>query len=164
MIRTVVRADADDIAAIYNHYIKNDIATFEEEPVTAADIERRISAVVPELPWLVYEDSGSIMGYAYASKWNPRSAYRYSVESTVYLKADVKGKGIGSQLYSALLQKLKAQNIRMVIGGISLPNAASQRLHEKFGYEKVAHFKEVGYKFGRWIDVGYWQLSIHESG
>ncbi|MEM7381100.1 MAG: arsinothricin resistance N-acetyltransferase ArsN1 family B [Bacteroidota bacterium] len=160
MIRTVVRADAQAIAAIYNHYIENDIATFEEQPITADEMEMRISRIVPELPWLVYEESGAVLGYAYASPWNPRSAYRFSVESTVYLKADIKGKGVGSRLYSALLKQLEAQNIRMVIGGISLPNAASQRLHEKFGYEKVAHFREVGYKFGRWIDVGYWQLKI----
>ena len=160
MIRTATLEDSSEIAAIYNYYIQNHIATFEEEPVGVAEITARMQKVQPAMPWIVYEDSEGLLGYAYADYWNPRSAYKHSAESTVYLKYGVEGKGIGSLLYDELLKRLVTLNFRVVIGGISLPNDASQRLHEKFGYEKVAHFKEVGYKFGRWIDVGYWQLHL----
>ncbi len=160
MVRPARFNDATEIASIYNYYIQNDIATFEEEIVGVSEMKRRMEQLLPKMPWLVYETGGEILGYAYASYWNPRSAYKHSAESTVYLKNGSDGKGIGSLLYSELLALLRARNFRTVIGGISLPNVASERLHEKFGYEKVAHFKEVGFKFGRWIDVGYWQLQM----
>jgi len=96
----------------------------------------------------------------HASKWKGRCAYRFSVEATVYLKTGKLGKGIGTKLYTALLNDLRKRNIHAVIGGIALPNKESQYLHEKFGFKKVAHFTEVGYKFNKWIDVGYWELLL----
>jgi len=101
-----------------------------------------------------------LLGYCYASKWKGRCAYRYSVESTVYLSPDATGKGIGSKLYGTLLAELRQRQFHTVIGGIALPNPASVALHEKLGFEKVAQFRQVGNKFGRWIDVGYWQLLL----
>jgi len=92
--------------------------------------------------------------------WKDRSAYRYSVESTVYVDPAALGVGYGSQLYESLLANLRQQKFHVVMGGIALPNQASIRFHEKFGFQKIAHFKEVGYKFGQWIDVGYWQLIL----
>ncbi len=161
MIRPAQPGDAEAIARIYNYYILNTVITFEEQPITAQDMAQRMLQITAEnLPWLVAESAGGIAGYAYASRWKDRSAYRYSVESTVYLDAEARGMGYGSQLYGALLADLRQGEVHVVIGGIALPNEASVRLHEKLGFRKVAHFKEVGYKFVRWIDVGYWELSI----
>ena len=159
MIRAASREDATAIAEIYNHYINNTVVTFEETPVAGEEIANRIAETQSaNLPWLVAEDtSGQVLGYAYASKWKGRCAYRYSVEITVYLAEEATGKGLGSRLYKALFSELKQLSYHTVIGGISLPNPASVALHEKCGLEKVAHFKEVGFKFDRWVDVGYWQ-------
>jgi L-amino acid N-acyltransferase YncA len=161
MIRTAIASDAHALADIYNNYILETIVTFEEQPVSPTDIAERIAevATVP-LPWLVYEHEGAIVGYAYASKWKGRCAYRFSVETTVYLAPGSIGKGIGTALYQALLMHLKGLGLHVAIGGIALPNAASVALHEKLGFSKVAQFSEVGFKFGRWIDVGYWQLTL----
>jgi phosphinothricin acetyltransferase len=110
-----------------------------------------------KLPWLVAEDDGRAVGYAYATQWKSRSAYRFAVEITVYLARDHDRRGIGSRLYEELFRLLEAHGIHAVIGGIALPNAASVALHEKFGMKKVAHFVDVGFKFDRWIDVAYWE-------
>lgn len=158
MIRSATTADADAIARIYNHYIANTIITFEEEQVSAEQMAGRIGDVLSApLPWLVVEQSGEVFGYAYADKWKTRSAYRFSVEITVYLKREFFCQGWGSRLYEALFATLKKRGIHVVIGVIALPNAGSITLHEKLGLKKVAHFEEVGFKFGKWIDVGYWQ-------
>ncbi len=157
MIRSVTIADAKDLCEIYNYYVLNTHINFEEEAVSLDDMQQRIITITGKFPWIVYEENGNILGYAYASEWKPRSSYRFSVESTVYMKHGVTGKGIGAQLYQALLEKISGSNIHAVIGGIAQPNDASIALHEKFGFEKVAHFKEVGYKFGKWIDVAYWE-------
>jgi phosphinothricin acetyltransferase len=161
MIRPALPADAEAITRIYNHYILNTVISFEEQILTSqAIVERMREVYAAHLPWLVAESSGGVAGYAYASNWNDRSAYRFSVQSTIYLDHAARGVGIGSRLYEALLAELRQQELHVVIGGIALPNEASVKLHEKFGYRKVAHFEEVGYKFGQWIDVGYWQLFL----
>jgi phosphinothricin acetyltransferase len=158
MIRLAKLSDSGKIAEIYNHYILNTTANFEEEAVTAEIMSFRIEEVQRSYPWLVYETmEGQILGYAYASGWKSRCGYRQTVETSVYLKKDAHGQGIGSALYDKLLRLLVEMKIHAVIGGIALPNAASVKLHEKFGFEKVAHFIEVGKKFGEWIDVGYWE-------
>lgn len=157
MIRDAAPADAAAIAEIYNHYVLHTTVTFEEEAVPVPEIAERIQEVyASRLPWIVAESEGTVVGYAYASKWKGRCAYRYSTEITVYLAPDQGGRGIGSELYGRLFPMLKDRKLHAAMGGISLPNPASVALHEKFGMEKVAHFKEVGYKFDRWIDVGYW--------
>lgn len=161
MFRPAIASDARALADIYNHYILGSIVTFEEQPVSPSDIADRIAEVARlPLPWLVYEHEDAIVGYAYATKWKGRCAYRYSVETTVYLAPAFIGKGIGTALYRALLKHLKGQGLHVAIGGIALPNAASVALHEGLGFRKVAHFPEVGFKFDRWIDVGYWQLTL----
>jgi phosphinothricin acetyltransferase len=157
-IRPVESSDSGAIADLYNFYVRDSIVTFEEEPVSAAEITRRVEGVrMAGLPWLIAEQSGQLLGYAYASPWKVRSAYRFSVEVTVYVAPEHAGRGIGSKLYSPLFPMLQARQIHSAIGGIALPNDASIALHEKFGLKKVAHFYEVGFKFNRWIDVGYWQ-------
>ncbi len=159
MIREVEIQDAKAITGIYNYYIANTVITFEEELIGTNEINNRIQAVKKaKLPWLVAENkAGQVVGYAYASKWRERFSYRFSVEITVYLSPEHLNEGFGSQLYQALFSELKAKNIHSVIGGITLPNAASVAVHEKFGMKKVAHFSEVGFKFEQWLDVGYWQ-------
>jgi L-amino acid N-acyltransferase YncA len=158
VIRPAAAADATAIAVIYNHYVRESIATFEEDPVNDGEIARRISDVQrSSLPWLVAERDDSVIGYAYAVPWRGRSAYRFSAEITSYLAPDQTGRGIGAQLYTRLFQILEERGLHAVLGGISLPNPASVALHEKFGMRKVAHFSEVGFKFGHWIDVGFWE-------
>lgn len=160
-VRPVTAQDSEAIATIYNHYVTETIVTFEEEPVTPVEIARRIEEVTATpLPWLVAERGGAIVGYAYATKWRPRRAYRYSAEVTVYTAPELGGQGIGSLLYQRLLPALRERGVHAAMGGIALPNAASIGLHEKFGFKKVAHFEEAGFKFNRWIDVGYWQRLV----
>ena len=160
-IRSVVADDTDAIVAIYNHYVAQTIITFEEEPVSASDMRQRITDVQSaSLPWLVAERDETVVGYAYATKWRARKAYRFSTEVTVYLVPNLSGRGIGSILYANLLTALRQRNVRAAMGGIALPNQASIALHEKCGFKKVAHFEQVGFKFNRWIDVGYWQLIL----
>ncbi len=158
MIRIANINDAESICNIYNYYIQNTVITFEEESVSILEMEKRITAITSNLPWYVYEENEKIIGYAYAGKWKERSAYKHSVELSVYVHNEHQGKGIGKRLYEVLITELKSMKMHVIIGGMSLPNEKSQKLHESFGFEKVAQFHEVGYKFGKWIDVGYWQL------
>jgi L-amino acid N-acyltransferase YncA len=160
-IRAAVIGDAEAIATIYNHYVTNTTVTFEEEPVSPFEIARRMEEVWSStLPWLVAESDGRIIGYAYATKWKARYGYRFSTEVSVYLDTEHGGRGIGSKLYGDLIPILRQRGIRNIIGGIALPNDASVALHEKFGMEKVAHFKSIGVKFDQWLDVGYWQRTF----
>ena len=162
MIRSASKEDAASIADIYNYYVSDTVITFETQSVTSEDILQRIFKIQSDnLPWLVAENKqGKVIGYAYASKWRERFAYRFSVEVTVYIAPNYSGNGVGTQLYQALFSELQQDAYHSVIGGITLPNQASIALHEKFGLEKVAHFKEVGYKFEQWLDVGYWQGTL----
>lgn len=161
MIRQATIDDAEAIAKIYNWYVKNTVISFEIEAVTTEEMARRISDLISDsLPWLVAESAGRIVGYAYASKWKGRCSYRFSVETSVYVDKEIRGQGFGSALYNALLTVLRGKSLHVAVGGIALPNEASVSLHEKFGFQKVAHFKEIGFKFDQWVDVGYWQLSI----
>lgn len=161
MIRDAVAADAARIAEIYNHYVLHTIVTFEEETIGADEMAKRMDEVrAASLPWLVAEAAGRVAGFAYASKWKGRCGYRFSTEVTVYLDHDAGGRGLGSTLYGDLFPMLVDRGVHAAMGGIALPNRASVALHEKFGMQKVAHFKEVGFKFGTWIDVGYWQKTF----
>lgn len=161
MIRAATIADADALARIYNYYITDTIVTFEEEPIDGSEMILRLAEVTSAgLPWIVAEESGAVTGYAYANRWKTRIGYRFSVESTIYLAPTATGKGIGTALYQRLIDLLREGTTHLVIGGVGLPNPASVALHERLGFEKVAQFKEVGLKFGRWIDVGYWQLNL----
>ena len=160
MIRPALLEDAMQIAAIYNRYIAETVVTFEEQQITGEIMAERMRAVLPSLPWLVWEELDQIVGYAYATPWKQRSAYRHSVESTIYLHPAAVRRGMGTQLYAALLEELRGLDVHAVVGGIALPNVASTALHEKLGFNKIAHFREVGRKFNRWVDVGYWELLL----
>ena len=162
MIRNATAADAAALSAIYNRYVLDTTVTFEEKAVTGAEMASRIAEVQgASLPWLVAEDdAGTALGYAYASKWKGRCAYRFAVETTVYLDAPAHGRGLGRRLYERLLAALRESGMHVAIGGIALPNPASIALHEKLGFRKVGQFHEVGFKLGRWVDVGYWQVML----
>lgn len=160
MIRKATEKDIPAICSIYNYYVENTTITFEEQKVSHEEMSKRFQTIIKSLPYLVYEDDNQVIGYAYATPWKSRSAYRFSVESTVYLQNGLKGKGIGTKLYKVLLEELSKLDVHSTLGGIALPNAASIGLHEKLGFKKVAQLEEVGYKHDQWIDVGYWQYKF----
>lgn len=157
-IRKVELKDAAPIAEIYNYYILNTHHTFETEALSAEAMERRIANTNGIYPYLVAEVDGEVQGYLYAAQFKLRQAYKHSVEASIYVRNNAKQKGIGSALYDKFLGDLKDTDVHAIVAGISLPNDASVKFHEKLGYEKVAHFKEVGYKLGRWVDVGFWEM------
>ena len=161
MIRNALPKDAKQICSIYNYHVTNTIVTFEEELVTENEMQQRIAITTLKYPWFVYEEGDSIAGYAYASQWRTRSAYRYAAETTVYLHENFRGKQIGTALYVQLISQMKDLSFHSLIGGIALPNDASIALHEKLNFKKIAHFEQVGFKFNRWVDVGYWQLLLN---
>jgi phosphinothricin acetyltransferase len=161
LVRSATLDDAAQLADIYNHYVANTVITFEEQAVAAGEMATRMADVQGQgLPWLVAEQEGAVVGYSYANKWKARIAYRHSVETTIYLKHGFEGRGTGKRLYAALLPILREKGIHAVIGGAALPNPASVALHEALGFERVATFRQVGFKHGRWVDVAYWQLIL----
>jgi L-amino acid N-acyltransferase YncA len=160
MIRSATAADAQAICSIYNHFILQSTVTFEETAITPDDMAARMAAGSGRLPFLLAEIDGAVAGYAYAAPWKTRSAYRHTVESSVYVAPGFAGMGLGSRLYQALLQDLRERDVHAVLAGIALPNSASVGLHEAFGFAKVGQMREVGRKFGQWLDVGYWQLVL----
>ncbi|MFZ6751682.1 arsinothricin resistance N-acetyltransferase ArsN1 family B [Undibacterium sp. Ren11W] len=157
IIRPVKTADAEAICNIYNYYVENTTISFEEAEVAASEMSQRIIRFSETLPWLVIENDGIVVGYAYATKWRERSAYRFSVEVSVYLSPLALGRGCGTSLYEYLFDDLGKLGVHAVIAGIALPNEKSIKLHEKMGFRKVAHFSEVGFKNNQWVDVTYWQ-------
>ncbi|MCT4598004.1 MAG: GNAT family N-acetyltransferase [Vallitalea sp.] len=162
MIRNVQVHDAEDICNIYNYYIQNSVVTFEEDIITIDQMIERIQKISSKYPYIAYELDGQVVGYAYASTWRTRSAYRYCVESTVYVHRDYMSRGIGSKLYEELIRSLGKLEIHNIMGVIALPNPQSVKLHEKLGFYKAGHFKEVGRKFDKWIDIGYWQYDFNK--
>lgn len=157
MIREVKLSDAKAIVDIYNYYILNTNITFEEKQLTVDDMEERIIEKTAKHPWIVYERNGQVIGYAYLSGWHSRSAYRYSNEASIYLDRNEKGHGIGKELFAQLLEVSKDYGVHTIVSGITIPNAESISLHEKFGFKKIAEFKEIGFKNNKWLNVGYWQ-------
>lgn len=157
MIREVKLSDAKAIVDIYNYYILNTNITFEEKQLTVDDMEERIIEKTVKHPWIVYEMNGQVVGYAYLSGWHSRSAYRYSNEVSIYLDRNEKGHGIGKELFANLLEISKDYGVHTIVSGITIPNAESISLHEKFGFKKIAEFKEIGFKNNKWLNVGYWQ-------
>ena len=160
MIRPVQLSDAQTLVDIYNPFIRDTIITFEEDEISADEMAARIAKVTATFPWLVREEDGAVLGYAYGSTWRARHAYRFAVETTIYLAPDGQGKGIGSRLYEALLVELKQRGFHSALGCLALPNEPSVRLHEKLGFRKVGHMREAGWKFGAWVDVGFWERML----
>jgi L-amino acid N-acyltransferase YncA len=157
-IRAAVEADAPTLAGIYNPYVIETTVTFEETALIPPEMAVRVTAADRVgLPFLLAHAGGVPLGFAYASRWKARCAYRHTAETTVYVSRDYWRCGIGSALYTRLLAHLQHAGIHAAIGGIALPNESSVALHERLGFVEVARFREVGFKFNRWIDVGYWQ-------
>ncbi|MDR0707756.1 MAG: GNAT family N-acetyltransferase [Treponema sp.] len=160
MIRPVQRKDARALGEIYNYYIARTVVSFEERILETRDMEERIQTISDSYPWLVWEEDGDVLGYAYVNIFKERFAYRFSVEDTIYLKHGCEGRGIGKRLLAALLDEVKKMNIHAVVSCITIPNERSVGLHEKFGFTKIAHFREIGFKLNQWLDVGYWELML----
>jgi len=139
MIRPVKISDAEEICGIYNYYIANSTCTFETEPIAIAEMQNRIESYTKNDIWIIYEDEGKILGYSYAKKWHQRSAYRFTLETSVYVSNNTKQKGIGSQLYKELIFQIKRTDCHALLAIISLPNDASVKMHEKFGFIKSGH-------------------------
>jgi phosphinothricin acetyltransferase len=163
MIRPVTVNDAKAICGIYNYYVKNTVITFEEIPVSIGEMEGRIKAVAPKYPWIVWEEEGETLGYAYIHRWRERASYRYSAEDSIYLKNGAEGRGIGKKLLASLLEGTLKAGVHALMAGITLPNERSVALHEQFGFKKAAEFCETGYKMDRWLNVGYWQLILEDE-
>jgi L-amino acid N-acyltransferase YncA len=162
-IRLAAREDAPAIAAIYRPYVTDAVTSFELDPPNAAEIERRLEAVLALAPWLVAADAaGDVVGYAYASRHAERAAYRWSVDVAVYIHAEHHRRGVGRALYQALFSLLRLQGFYVAHAGITLPNAGSVGLHEAFGFRPVGVYPAVGWKLGAWRDVGWWQLPLQE--
>ena len=160
LIRPAQENDAPAIAAIYAPYVRNTPVSFEEEPPSATLMAERIMATLPTHPWLVAEQAGQIVGYAYAGKHSQRAAYRWTVDATVYVSEHQRRTGIGRRLYAVLLETLRQQGFRSAFAEIVLPNPGSIRLHEAMGFEHLGIHKDIGHKLGRWHDIGYWRLGL----
>ncbi|MDR1107867.1 MAG: GNAT family N-acetyltransferase [Spirochaetaceae bacterium] len=163
MIRPVRDADAAAIRDIYNFYVENTVITFDEAPVTAPAIEEQIREITACFPWLVWEEAGEVLGYAYLHQWKERRAYRFSAEDSIYIKQGFLGQGMGKRLMIRLLEEAPKAGLHAVVAGITIPNKQSISLHRKFGFKKIAHFPEIGYKLGKWLDVGYWERILPSS-
>ncbi|HEM3578099.1 TPA: N-acetyltransferase [Streptococcus suis] len=159
-IRSARIEDAADLVAIYAPYVEKTAITFETQVPTVNEFASRIEKTLGKFPYLVAVEEGKILGYAYASTYYARAAYDWTVELSVYIQQEARGKGIGSMLYDALEEELTARGFKNFLACIALPNPASISLHEKRGYEQVAHFKKVGYKFGSWHDIVWLQKSL----
>jgi phosphinothricin acetyltransferase len=160
-IRIASTEDAELILKIYAPYIEQTSYTFETEVPTIDSFKERISSYLQNWPWLVCEVNGAIAGYAYAAKHRERVAYQWSVESSVYVHDDYQQRSVGRALYVALINILKLQGFRNLYAVINLPNDKSVSFHERLGFEYFATYKNVGYKLGRWKNVGWWQLQLN---
>jgi L-amino acid N-acyltransferase YncA len=161
-VADIREADVDDAAAIceiYEPYVLSSVASFEAEPPPAAEMARRM-LLAPRLPWLVAQRDGRAVGYACASHHHTRAAYRWSVDTSVYLADSERGKGTGRALYERLLPALRAVGYVTACAGVTLPNPGSVGLHEALGFTAVGVYRRVGFKHGRWHDVGWWQLDL----
>ena len=154
--------DAGEIAAIYAPHVTEGVASFELDAPDVATMAARMAAAGDVYPWLVATDvsDGAVLGYAYAGRFREREAYRWTVETTVYLADRAQRRGIGRHLYGALLATLTRQGFTQAIGAIALPNPASVALHETLGFVHAGTLAAVGYKLGQWADVGYWQRAL----
>jgi phosphinothricin acetyltransferase len=163
IIRFAESQDAAAIQAIYAPFCEQSSTSFELVAPSVAQIAERIGKVSVQYPWLVCEVDGHVGGYVYASQFRERAAYRWCVDVTVYLAERFRRRGIGSALYTALFAMLREQNYFKAYAGVTLPNPGSVRIHESLGFTPLAVYRNVGYKFGRWHDVGWWELDLQPA-
>lgn len=152
--------DAAAVAEIYRPYVSHSHASFETEPPAAEEMARRIAGTLARYPWLVAEQAGTVIGYAYASPHHERAGYRWSVNVSAYVAEGHHGRGIGGALYRALLERLAEQGFVNAYAGVCLPNPASVALHERMGFRLVGTYEGVGHKFGRWWDVSWYHRPL----
>ncbi len=160
MIRYANLQDAGAIVGIYNEYIINSVVTFETEPLCEEEMRTRMGGILDHYPYFVYEEDGKVVGFCYAHPWKERAAYRYTLETTVYLSSSHVGKGLGRSLMERLINECRNCGYKALIACITAENEASVALHTKLDFEKVSHFEKVGLKFGRWLDVVDYELVI----
>jgi phosphinothricin acetyltransferase len=159
-IRLAAEGDAAQVRAIYAPFCTNSAVSFEEEAPTVEEMRRRIAAILTLYPWLVCVEDDQVLGYVYAQPYRVRAAYRWSTEVTAYIAERSRRRGVGRALYTSLIRILTLQGIYSAFAGITLPNPASVGLHEAVGFRHLGVYRRVGYKFGAWHDVGWWQLAI----
>jgi L-amino acid N-acyltransferase YncA len=159
-LRTVVDADWPAIADLTNHYIAHTAIHFGMDPVTPQELRELWWPKRDVYPFLVAAEGSRFLGYAKAGVWRERAAYKWTAEVGIYVARDMQRIGLGTQLYRALITACRERGLHSLIGGITLPNESSVRLHERVGFVKVAHFAQAGFKFGAWHDVGFWQLML----
>ncbi len=159
-IRVATSADAPQILEIYAPFCLATPISFETEAPSVEEMRTRIVKTLEFFPWLVAEDAGRVLGYAYASRHRERAAYRWSADVSVYVREDARGKGVGRKLYTSLFAILRLQGIHRVLAGITLPNPASVAIHEAMGLTPLGIYKAIGFKCGAWHDVGWWQCSL----
>ena len=159
-IRAVRLDDAAAIAAIYRPIVETTAISFETVAPDAQEIERRITTTTARYPWLVAEEDGRAIGYVYAGSHHDRAAYRWSVDTTVYLAESARGRGLGKRMYTELFALLRSLGYVTAYAGVTLPNVGSVTLHERMGFTAIGTFRNAGYKFERWHDVGYWHLAL----
>jgi len=160
IIRFAQPQDATAIAEIYVPFVDGSAVSFEMVPPTGEEMAGRIEKLWPSHPWIVAEDEGQVIGYAYGSPYRERKAYQWAVEVTAYLAPEARGKGLGKRLYEKLTQLLKAQGFTKAYGVVTLPNPASAALHEAVGFRPFAVYRDVGFKNGSWHDVGWWECDL----
>ena len=160
MIRPVNLKDAKNIVDIYNYYIKNTTITFEDTELSVEEMRLRIENLCKKNIYFVYENDGQILGYCYAHHWKERAAYGKTYEISIYLDINVQGKGIGSLLIRRLIEECKKEQCHALIACITAENTSSIKFHQKFGFKQVSSFKEVGFKFGRFLDVNDYELML----
>ena len=159
-IRSATTIDAEAIQRIYAPFVLETAISFEDVPPSVDEMAGRIMSTQKTHPWLVALDGGQVCGYVYASAHRERAAYRYSADTTVYIAPEAQRRGVGRALYAELLPELKRRGVHMAFAGIALPNPASVALHASMGFAPVGIYREVGFKFGRWHDVGWWQRQL----
>jgi len=152
--------DGAACAAIYAPHVEGSATSFDEIAPDAEQFGALIAATIERYPWIVLEDGGRILGYAYASSHRLRAAYRWTAEVGIYVDGAHHGAGVGRRLYEALLELLSRQNLRVALAGITVPNDASVGLHRALGFELVGVYRDIGWKAGAWRDVGWWQLAL----
>lgn len=159
-IREVKPTDAKAIADIYNYYIVNTTVTYELEPVTEKEMAQRIEEISTRYPYFVFEQEGQVIAYCYAHPWRTRAAYQHTLETTIYLRHDVKHRGIGSVMVKHLIELCRQQGYHVLIACATDENEESRIFHEHLGFKHVAHYSEVGRKFGRWIGINDFELIL----
>lgn len=163
-IRSAVMTDAERILEIYSPYIFQAATSFEEVPPGIDKMKARISNALEKHSWIVAMDSSAnVIGYAYGSRHRDRIAYRWACEVAIYVDKKFQRQGIGNALYRELLQQLRSRGYYRAYAGITLPNEASIALHERFGFMRIGTYHSVGFKLGKWHDVGWWELALRES-